>query len=72
MSVLLRVEELPLTDWGAASRLLLKAPPERVDSAARESEAMAPAPSAMRFWEASGSVVCCDFCVSRLVYARIS
>lgn len=48
--MLLKVEELPLTDCGAESRFSEKAPPERVDSAARESEATGPAPSRVGFW----------------------
>lgn len=47
--MLLKVEELPLTDRGSELRFSLNAPPERADSAARESEATAPAPSRMGF-----------------------
>ena len=56
VSVLARVEELPLTARGSLSRFALKAPPARVDSAARESEATGPAPSVVEAWVA-GSVV---------------
>ena len=56
VSVVLSVEELPETASGAASRFLLNSPPARVDSAARESEAMGPAASCLGILE-RGSVV---------------
>ena len=56
MSVLLRVDLLPSTERGLESRFSPNAPPVRVDSAARESEATGPAPSRMGILEA-GSVV---------------
>ena len=45
VSVLLKVDEEPDCLRGSELRFSLKAPPERADSAARESEATAPAPS---------------------------
>ena len=45
VSVLLKVDEEPDCLRGSESRFSPNAPPERVDSAARESEATAPAPS---------------------------
>ena len=45
VSVLLKVDEEPDCLRGSESRFSPKAPPERADSAARESEATAPAPS---------------------------
>lgn len=42
---------------GSEPLLEEKPPPERVDSAARESEATAPAPSSVGFWYLSGSEV---------------
>ena len=56
VSVLARVELAPLTERGFESRFSLKAPPDLADSAARESEATAPAPSGIRSLVA-GSVV---------------
>ena len=41
------MEELPETERGAEFLFSLKAPPEFADSAARESEAMAPGPSCL-------------------------
>lgn len=64
VSVLLKVEALPLTACGAESRFAAKAPLARVDSAARESEAMGPAPSRVGWRVEAGSVVTwwCGFC----------
>ena len=45
--MLLKVELLPLTARGSLSRFSENLPPERADSAARESEATAPAPSSV-------------------------
>lgn len=45
VSVLLKVDEEPDCLRGSELRFSLKAPLERADSAARESEATAPAPS---------------------------
>ena len=45
--VLLRVDFEPDTERGSLSLFEAKAPPERTDSAARESEAMAPGPSSL-------------------------
>lgn len=59
VSVLARVELLPLTGEGSASRFWLNSPPARVDSAARESEAIIPAPSLIGCSFARGSVVFC-------------
>lgn len=42
VSVLLKVEELPETERGSEFLFLLNSPPEFTDSAARESEAIAP------------------------------
>lgn len=42
-----KVELEPFTPRGSLSRFEANPPPERVDSAARESEATAPAPSLM-------------------------
>lgn len=57
VSVLLRVEESPETPRGWESGLEEKAPPRRVDSAARESLVMPPGPSWTRSCLAAGSVV---------------
>ena len=62
VSVLARVELLPLTGEGSASRFWLNSPPARVDSAARESEATMPAPSLIGCSFARGSVVFCESC----------
>ena len=56
VSSLAKVELLPFTDEGSESLLSPKPPPERVDSAARESEATGPAPSRVSCL-AAGSVV---------------
>ena len=58
VSVLAKVELPPFTERGSASRFCPKAPPERDDSAARESEVIAPGPSFLGFLNRSGSVVC--------------
>ena len=65
VSVLAKVELLPLTDWGFESLLSLKPPPELADSAARESDATAPAPSLMGSSLARGSVVFCGEAIIR-------
>ena len=56
VSVLAKVELLPLTAWGSESRFSLKPPPDLTDSAASESDATAPAPSRISCF-ARGSVV---------------
>lgn len=56
VSVVLKVALEPETERGSLLRFSEKAPPERADSAARESEAMAPGPSSLGILEA-GSVV---------------
>jgi hypothetical protein len=45
--VLAKVEFDPATPWGSLSLFSLNFPPSRVESAARESDAMAPAPSSI-------------------------
>ena len=57
VSSLANVDLLPDTDCGFESRFSLNAPPALADSAARESEAMGPAPSWIGFRD-SGSDVC--------------
>ena len=56
VSSLAKVELLPLTLRGSEPRFSAKSPPELTDSAARESDATAPAPSLMMSFVA-GSVV---------------
>ena len=57
MSVLLNVEDEPDCWRGWLSRLSPNLPPERADSAARESDATAPAPSVVGLLRRSGSEV---------------
>ena len=60
VSVLLKVDVEPGCLRGWLLRFSPNLPPEREDSAARESDATAPAPSVVEFVYRSGSEVTCD------------
>lgn len=68
VSVVLKVDLEPDTERGSLLRLAEKPPPERADSAARESEAMGPGPSCLGWREAAGSVVFCGIGEKNLVW----